>query len=827
MNNVSLWFAKDENGDIVTINNSEKLSNKSVYRCPLCGSQVIAKAFGEDSKVSAHFAHLDKSKCAGEHMIHWWFKNKLIEEGQTFKIKTDCIGEYICSEILVESRVETSFGNYIPDLTVKTKCGKTIYFEMNYSNKKNVSNYLDMWIELGNIVVEVDVKDIMSDDRECLGKSIYYKDMIMEKKNYKKPYKSTVYKMEILNSEDENKYDRIKKFDWMLLEIAKYKKDNDNEKLFELLDILKTDFIKDYAFIIGIIRESSCLDIYIDYCSHLNKEYVERLKRNMVQEKLSLNDLDVIYNSDLKEHQVEYRGVKVQLTNKRSIIEYIEKFKNIDKRLEKARRVKEDEAVIEKRYNEFMRILKNQISFTNVLSELDANDVEVVFSPCLNKGMENLYIILSMSYKGSLISKDTIMIKDNMPDKKKYNIITKDLKMLLKKISIPYSYEHDLEEFVSEIIKSYASLELDINLNTPIESPFYELSIYSYTYQKEIIYFIDGIGVRTGISYKVKTQDICKIKNKILEDFESRSVFKKMVLLEQDNRLVENSYINIVKLLKNSSIKDISIEEVIYDGKIENIKVTRGDVCLDLKIKHRSLTIIENQEGEQVEIEDLYDVDIGDIFQYKACELKKHVKNLLMFGYDVNYKRAMDFYLDNTGYFEKIEKQYLTEDKYAYDTVLIGVKNNAFEFEESFMYSYLFYDGSKITKTSQIKTSLGDLIGRDISFKFSKNTREKGFLNLNFIEVQDEMIRLKQESIQERGRIYNSTELGKIKEDYKRNVRILLKPFLNLAKRGISDFFLNIKHTKDTDGRFRPWLIKDFLYELQDVFAQAKFTNVK
>jgi len=56
--NINLWFAKNTNNDIVTINEIEVKNNKEKYYCPLCGSEVIPKA--TNSKlITAHFAHID------------------------------------------------------------------------------------------------------------------------------------------------------------------------------------------------------------------------------------------------------------------------------------------------------------------------------------------------------------------------------------------------------------------------------------------------------------------------------------------------------------------------------------------------------------------------------------------------------------------------------------------------------------------------------------------------------------------------------------------------------------------------------------------------
>ena len=84
--NVKLWFAKDQNGEIVTIDEVGDVHN--TYNCPVCGSSLLPKAT-ESFKVTPHFAHVDASKCNTESHVHWWLKNKLIEPGDEFKVVSD------------------------------------------------------------------------------------------------------------------------------------------------------------------------------------------------------------------------------------------------------------------------------------------------------------------------------------------------------------------------------------------------------------------------------------------------------------------------------------------------------------------------------------------------------------------------------------------------------------------------------------------------------------------------------------------------------------------------------------------------------------------
>ena len=81
MSNVTLWFAKDQTGKIITIDKTTKDNKNEKYTCPMCGSELKPKL--GDIK-NHHFAHVDKSKCTNESMIHFWVKNELLKIGESF-----------------------------------------------------------------------------------------------------------------------------------------------------------------------------------------------------------------------------------------------------------------------------------------------------------------------------------------------------------------------------------------------------------------------------------------------------------------------------------------------------------------------------------------------------------------------------------------------------------------------------------------------------------------------------------------------------------------------------------------------------------------------
>ena len=262
--NINLWFAKDKNNSIITIDKINEENKHDIYTCPICGSELIART-GE-IKVH-HFAHKDKSKCSSETMIHWWVKHKLIDIGDKFSIKVDKdnIKEFICKEISIEKEYDTDFGKYKPDITIITDTDEIIYFEIEYTNKKKVEEYLDRWLCLDNIVVEVSVKDMINNNVANL-KTIFYQGLVYQ--NVSSSIISTL-KSKIDKSENEfnNKY--LHKILWLFDEIRETNFNVQEEKnyIFEILDLaIDNEVINKQT--LEYILKSKCIDIKSDFINY-------------------------------------------------------------------------------------------------------------------------------------------------------------------------------------------------------------------------------------------------------------------------------------------------------------------------------------------------------------------------------------------------------------------------------------------------------------------------------------------------------------------------------------------------------------------------------
>lgn len=277
---VALWFARNIKGDIKIINEVE--NNKDKYFCPLCNSEVIPKAIKDNAKVTSHFAHLDKSKCTSETMIHWWFKNKFLECGDNFIIKTDCEHRYICKEILIEQSYKTKYGDYKPDITIITENGETIYFEMNYTSKKKLEDYLNKWLELKNIVVEVNIKSLMQANygqNIYVFKTLFYQGKCMNMKRSDKQYYNIVgdCKSNLNQNKNSDKLKlEIEKLDlvWNLIRQFKLMKISEDELFSQLVEL---DCILN-SYVFDILYKSKCTDVLYKLLSKISDSTLKEIK---------------------------------------------------------------------------------------------------------------------------------------------------------------------------------------------------------------------------------------------------------------------------------------------------------------------------------------------------------------------------------------------------------------------------------------------------------------------------------------------------------------------------------------------------------------------
>ena len=154
-----LMYALDSLSEHADWKNVYSVSGDDVCYCPICLGKVKLWN-GQDPykiyKKQRCFHHIDGA-CSQESQVHFAYKNWLLEKGSKFKVNDKL---YEVESAVVEKTIHTSFGDYRPDITIQTYCGKTFFAEVAYSSKKT-DQYIYKWDEIGNDVLEIDVNEQM------------------------------------------------------------------------------------------------------------------------------------------------------------------------------------------------------------------------------------------------------------------------------------------------------------------------------------------------------------------------------------------------------------------------------------------------------------------------------------------------------------------------------------------------------------------------------------------------------------------------------------------------------------------------------------------
>jgi len=397
-NDVQLFFANNEDGNIEIIYDLKEEDRNRKYSCPVCGSEVKPVCVdyktkdGETAKISPHFSHFDSTKCNSESRIHYWTKNEFLKAGDKFSVYTYELKEYICKEVQIEQVYKVGDKQYNPDITIITESGDIVFFELSYTNKKNIKDYIDIWNQLKNIVIEVDIKTLINANKthNYVFNALYYEGKCFDKaKN--NIYDSIIgrYKRDISEKGLIDNYkDRLQKLDWFWKEVINYKKGISNlEYLTELIDYNESEE-KDIIF--KILSKKSCVPIYEDYINYKIKQlyniclnFLEGYKKGVYSSKVNVNKIkvgrkykNIIYNviqiegiinkrfsliidskNKTKEEAIEL--ISTNLNRCKQLNLYYRKFKQINKDIK--------EMFIDLPYNLSISITKNTDINSDVL----------------------------------------------------------------------------------------------------------------------------------------------------------------------------------------------------------------------------------------------------------------------------------------------------------------------------------------------------------------------------------------------------------------------------------------------------------------------------
>lgn len=303
--NVKLFFARDEYENIILINEINEHNKMNKFLCPICLGEVRPRCLDNIEK-SMHFYHKNAKDCSGESIMHYWYKNEFIKDGDEITlIVEDEIINYKCKAITTEKEYETKFGTYKPDATVETDKG-IILIEYKYSNKKKIDDYIDMWEELNYPVIEVDVKLLLESKRTSYKfKPLYFNGIIYSKTKTKR--------MQVIDKyiSDNNIKDRIriKYLNGILRDISRY---NIGEISIEELSMI-IDELNEYDLkaIPSILKNLSCNSVLNDYIIYKKSIIIDMIKEECENKKININYLIKYINFKYTRKYSEYNTSKI------------------------------------------------------------------------------------------------------------------------------------------------------------------------------------------------------------------------------------------------------------------------------------------------------------------------------------------------------------------------------------------------------------------------------------------------------------------------------------------------------------------------------------
>jgi len=265
-----LIVAYDGNDEFANLIHVKKANRDVDYFCPCCGGTVKPRAL-DSTKEQSHYYHIT-GKCTKESQLHFFCKNWLFEKGSKFYLG-DIL--YEVDFIEIEKIWNTPFGDYKPDVSVYTTTGEIIYFEIFFTNRKTGDDYFCKWDDLGNSVVEVNVKEYMcKTDTSIIPKFTYlYHDGICYSKTYVKRdlYATTIAKIknELTRQNVLDYKARLEKLDCFWQKIIE---NSSKEDILKCIDAMPYE---DMVSCFEIIKRKQCV-------SHLKKDVLDTINKKVI-----------------------------------------------------------------------------------------------------------------------------------------------------------------------------------------------------------------------------------------------------------------------------------------------------------------------------------------------------------------------------------------------------------------------------------------------------------------------------------------------------------------------------------------------------------------
>lgn len=527
---------------------------------PYVGSEVKTRL--GDIKAH-HFYHVNKSECTTESMLHWWMKHELLKGGDKFSVEANEVKEYICKEILIEKSYNTSFGEYVPDITIITECGNTIFFELENTNRKKVEEYLPKWIELNNIVVEIDIKDMINMTIRDKKYKALFGDGIEYKIKGKEALKNIIDdyiggNITIVTKEDK---ERVSKLNWFWKDLIKY---NNGELDIEYMYDLVSGYMEgeDSNAIIQVIEHKKCNNLYEELLNLKAKKVEKYIYDNLPQEYIDAYGIKLyIYNKYKNKNKARIENKILELDMCCGVF-----YKNI--------KVYDNENVGLKFLNNiiYTKLIKNtkhkdkfikHIKESNYYKQEEINILK--YKENLDKKQENKYFF-------------DCTITDN--EMESVILLCNDENLVNSFIS-KYLF-HEIHRKQGSFIMHYIKNNLNVNVYKVITINNDKNFIYiKLNNDSKVI--IDVSGEKIKIYYKNHTKTIKNIKEIDINDFINDKI-QKYDIRENNSKLITFQYRSDIP---NLNINFTYFKSNIHLDRFDFIKATRDLIKINDDIKSK------------------------------------------------------------------------------------------------------------------------------------------------------------------------------------------------------------------------------------------------
>lgn len=858
--NIQIWFAKNSNDKIVTIDEVDK-TREDTYYCPICGSKLIAR---QGDIMSWHFAHIDKSKCNNESIYHFWYKNKLLQQEDIFIIRADSDKEYICKEVLVEQTYKVGDRIYKPDLTVVCEGGEVIYFEFDYTNKKKLQDYIDLWIELGNAVVEIDVKTLMNykKDKLPIFKALWYEGKCFNvKKGEDELYYDTIgkHKEELLktNKDKFNKEkDELVKLDWLWNDVKRYKLGKvDIEHISDLIQSIENE--KSREIVVKVLRKASCQNIIKDYINY-NIEYVSNIEKTFDSDKITICNIKTphfIYDR-LFNLGIEFKYKDSNTINVNRVLFTKENINNLIDNIEKE--IVEENNIIEE-IKKLKKYTKNNYNYSNLCKYMILEN-----EPYLNEyteprkatiyGIKNKYRLYLNCFPKSCygeyikISKyeDIINAHDLIKKKASYNTYELFCKEDILKIDniakeLCEKFNDDNINIIFYIYnREYINIDIRVNgeytdkITIYKDRNFYAINLYKHIFLlislkvnkiKKYIQRIDYItSIINNLNETYKNNDITKewslkiTNNNYISVYkDSKHIFYIDIIkryFEENNKMTESNFIKKVNNITKHKILEYiyrETREVKYFNDFRNIRNYKKDILKDLRKSNFQISSIKPMCNKPYIILE-YGKEISHIIflsqhDYNNCKIKLDTYNIvtilnkdIVSNYEYYRDSVKNHMIVNT---DEGKYDFINRNELVKSIIKSKIEENICNCDKKI--NLFYYKSRPLNKKYR---NLND-------FNFAKTIDILGFVNNKYSnKIHNEEIN---KYISELPYYISNINILKQKIFNQQDICNLFNLFfktINTIQSDEINILLNIKYTNLNNDGYQPWLIGDFIEEL-------------